>query len=248
MHTSELSAISLDELDARAALLRRVDVKYVLPRDRLDGLLDRLGNDHDVLEIDGKREFAYHSVYFDTEGLRCFHDHLSGVKPRFKARTRTYVETGVCVFEVKLKPVGGGTDKRQVEHPADRAAELTPEAAELVAAALGDVEIDVPGDLAPVLHTRFRRTTLAAREGDARLTLDAGIELAGNDGAAVRLDGDLVLVESKSEDGDSAADHAVVELGGRQMSISKYRTGIDALLERDDTGELDDVRELFVSA
>jgi hypothetical protein len=31
----------------------------------------------------------------------------------------------------------------------------------------------------------------------------------------------------------------------RKLSISKYRTGIDALLARDETGDLDKARALF---
>ena len=98
----ELHSISLDQLDERAALLRRVDVKYIADRDLLAQLIERLGEDHDVLEIDGRREFGYDTVYFDTEDLRCFRDHAQDVKPRFKARTRRYVDAGACVFEVNI--------------------------------------------------------------------------------------------------------------------------------------------------
>jgi hypothetical protein len=34
--------------------------------------------------------------------LRCFSDHAEGRQPRFKARTRLYVDSNSCVFEVKL--------------------------------------------------------------------------------------------------------------------------------------------------
>lgn len=55
----------------------------------------------------------------------------------------------------------------------------------------------------------------------------------------------LALVESKSEDGDAPADRALRDLGTREVSLSKYRTGSDALVRRDATGELDGIRELF---
>ena len=55
----------------------------------------------------------------------------------------------------------------------------------------------------------------------------------------------LVLAESKSENGDAPADRALRELGARDVSLSKYRTGIDALVRRDETGDLDGIRELF---
>src|SRR5205814_1442908 len=84
-------------------------------------LLEQLRDDHDVLEIDGRRWFEYRSVYFDTPDLCCFWDHVHGRLPRFKARTRLYRDTGSCVFEVKLKRSDEELDKRQTEHRDGRA-------------------------------------------------------------------------------------------------------------------------------
>ena len=240
-----LDPISLHVLDERAALLQRVDVKYVVDRDVLAVLIERLAGDHDVLEIEGRRQFAYDTVYFDTDELRCFRDHAADVKPRFKARTRRYVDAGDCVFEVKVKREDGSTDKRQTEHEGDADA-LKPAAEELLADTLRDAGIEPPGELAAVLRTSFDRATLAAQEGDARLTVDVGVTLARMDGEAVRLRDDLALVESKSEVGDSPADRVLAELGATSLSLSKYRTGIDALLRRDETGEVEEARALFL--
>jgi hypothetical protein len=87
--------------------------------------------------------------------------------------------------------------------------------------------------------------TLAAHEGDARLTIDLGVTLATLDGESVRMHDDLALVETKSEDGESPGDQALAEVGAHSVSLSKYRTGIDALLRRDETGELAEARRLF---
>ena len=240
-----LDPISLHVLDERAALLQRVDVKYIVDRDVLTTLIERLAGDHDVLEIDGRRQFAYDTVYFDTEELRCFRDHGADVKPRFKARTRRYVDAGDCVFEVKVKREDGSTDKRQTEHEGAADA-LTPAADELLADTLRDAGIEPPGELAAVLRTSFDRATLAAHEGDARLTVDVGVTLATMDGESVRLRDDLALVESKSEAGESRADRVLAERGATPISLSKYRTGIDALLRRDETGEVEEARALFL--
>ena len=57
----------------------------------------------------------------------------------------------------------------------------------------------------------------------------------------------LALVETKSEDGDSPADGVLDELGAERIALSKYRTGVDALLRRDETGEVEaDAPQLFV--
>jgi hypothetical protein len=60
----ELPSVSLDELDARASLMRRTDVKYVLDDATIAELLRKLAPDHDVLEIDGRRAFEA-ARYFD---------------------------------------------------------------------------------------------------------------------------------------------------------------------------------------
>jgi hypothetical protein len=96
-----------------------------------------------------------------------------------------------------------------------------------------------------VLRTRFERATLADRHGSARLTLDFCVTLERPGGGSVTIRDGLVLAESKSEDGDASADQELRELGAHEVSLSKYRTGIDALVRRDATGELDGIRELF---
>ena len=175
---------------------------------QLAQLFERLAGDHDVLEIDGRRVFAYDTVYVDTEDLRCFRDHIEDVRPRFKARTRCYVDAGDCVFEVKVKREDGETDKRQTDDLDARR--------ELVEETLRDDGIEPPGELHEVLRTSFDRVTLAAREGGARLTIDLGVTLATMDGESVRMRDGLALVETKSEDGESPGDRALAELGARQ--------------------------------
>jgi hypothetical protein len=241
---SRFRDISLEQLEARAALLRRVDVKYVITRPRLDRLIDALHDDHDVLTIHGRHAFAYETVYFDTPELRCFTEHADAVTPRFKARVRHYLDSGVCVFEVKVKHAGDETDKHQREHHA-AADELDAAAREHLDSVLRKAAIEPPARLDPVLRTSFDRITLAHRHGPARTTIDLGVQLTGPGGDAVRLRDDLALVESKSEDGEAPADHALRALEARRVALSKYRTGIDAHLRRDTTGDLDGIRELF---
>jgi hypothetical protein len=242
----DLDAMSLDELDARAALLKRVDAKYVLEPDTFAALVERIAADHDVLDIDGRRMFGYSSVYFDTEDLRCFRDHVRDREPRFKARTRLYRDTGVCHFEVKLKLASGETDKRQVEHPAARADDLTEAAGSLLDETLPEAGVEPSGALRATLRTAFDRVTLAARDDAARVTCDLGVTMErADDGRMTRIRDGLVLVESKSEDGDAPADRALADLGASPVSFSKYRVGIDLLVARDDSGDLAATRALF---
>lgn len=227
---SELPGISLEELEARAALLRRVDAKYVVDQDVFAELLRRLVSDHEVLEIDGRREFAYQSMYFDTPDLRCFRDHIEDRVPRFKARNRLYRNTGRCVFEVKLKRGGGEMDKRQVPHPADVADELDSDAEGCLREALADADLRAPDQpLGKSLRTSFSRITLAPVGGGERTTCDRGIVLERPARGRARLRGELLVLESKSEGGESPTDRELAAMGIEPLSLSKYRTGIALL-------------------
>src|SRR4051812_22894906 len=226
-----LEPIGLDELNERAALQRRTDNKYIVQIDRLAALVNELGRDLRVLEIDGERLFEYESTYFDTPSLRCFHDHVEDRTPRFKARTRCYVTTGDCFFEVKVKRPDGETVKEHVEyHPDDRQA-IRPEAHELIEKMLAEYGIELRDEeMRPTLVTRFRRATVVARERPERTTFDFDVELdAPGHGTAAARDG-LVVAETKTRDGSGSFDRALQEAGFEPVSLSKYRMGVGLLL------------------
>jgi VTC domain len=232
----QFPAVSLAELDDRAALLRRVDHKYAIERPPFVDLMRRLGDDHELLEIDSRREFGYCTTYFETPDLRCFVDHVEGHLPRFKVRTRLYQDSDQCVFEVKLKREDGETDKRQLDYSAGHSDRLTESARECLEQALGDAGISVPAELEPRLRTTFRRITLAARGGSERLTCDLDVRLSSLDGRAVELRPELVLVETKSESGDSPADRTLARSGAESISLSKYRVGMSRVAATPSSG------------
>jgi VTC domain len=223
--TQRFDGVSLPELDERAALLKRVDRKYAVDAARFRELSERLCVDHQILDIDGRRVFRYRSAYFDTPDLRCFWDHVDDRVPRFKARTRTYEDSARCVFEVKLTRAPGETDKRQVDHVLGEARQLTDDAWRCLREALGDAGLECPDSLSHTLTTSFERLTLAAAGRADRLTCDARICLASPRGQTVTLRDGVVLVETKSEDGDGPADRALANLEVQAISLSKYRVG-----------------------
>src|SRR5699024_9140949 len=65
-----LTPITLDEINAQARLMTRVDRKYFLPRGLSIDLLAATREDFRVLEIDGKHRFEYRTAYFDTPDFR----------------------------------------------------------------------------------------------------------------------------------------------------------------------------------
>ncbi len=241
--------VSLERLDDRAALLHRVDVKYMLACDELLGLLPSFAGDHDVLEIDERRRFSYRTVYFDDADLRTFREHVAGHRPRFKLRTRCYLDSRRCQFEVKVKTADDATDKRQADHPPGAADRIEPAAARLIDEALREAGAEPIRDLRPVLATEFQRFTLAARAGGRRATCDLDLRFTRvDDDSQARLRDARVVLETKSEDGDSAIDRALRDAGFDAVSMSKYRVGIDLLVEPDPSGETDVLRGLFTTA
>ena len=230
-----LQPVGLEPLDAAAALRRRFDAKYLVPRDAVAELFERLRPTHRVLEVDGLRSFEYRTTYFDTAELATFRDHVQGRRRRLKARVRLYVELGHCFFELKLREARNCTVKRRLAHDPALPRSLT---AESVAALQGWVEAaygrPAPGPLGPVLEVDFRRTTLAALDRGERLTVDVDVGMRASSGDRCgHLDGDFALVESKSPRGVALATRELNLVGARRLEgMSKYCLGVVLALGR----------------
>jgi hypothetical protein len=224
-----LRPICLDDLVGAADLQTRVDRKYFVPAATFGFLTAELSSTFWVLEIDGQRTFDYESVYFDTPDLLTYRAHLQRRRRRFKARTRTYLDSGLCMFEVKTVATRGETVKDRMKHPVDDRASLTDEARAFLARTLDRAYgRPVPEGLQPTLINLYRRTTLASPVEGARLTCDVSLS-CHTERAGMTDRNTHVLVESKSANGFSQADQILRRLGVRPMSVSKYCVGIAAL-------------------
>jgi len=245
---TDVSAVSLDEMNDRAALQRRTDHKYMVALDDLADLVEELADTHEVLEIDGERVFDYESTYFDTPSLRCFRDHVRDRRPRFKARTRCYVATGDCYFEVKVKREDGETLKRSIDYDPDERATIRPPARELLQEVLPTCGIDAPeSDPQTSLVTSIRRVTLVARDAPERTTFDLDVEVRAPGGDRARFDAGHAIAETKTEDGDGAWDRALRAAGREPVSLSKYRVGAGLLLAPgEDEDYARELKELFL--
>ena len=224
-----IGGISLDELNALAELQTRVDRKYFVPADAFQRLITELTGQLSVLHIDGRRTFGYESVYFDTPQLTTYKAHVQRRRQRFKARTRTYTDTGLCMFEVKLVGARGETVKERVKHPAELRNILTPDALRHLNTTLRKAYgHGPPPGMRAVLTTTYRRVTFVTRDGLVRLTCDVGL-ICRNGRNQVRDTGTHILVESKSAGQDGGPDEILRDLGVRPVSVSKYAVGIGAL-------------------
>jgi hypothetical protein len=221
-------ALGLTEVNAVAALQDRVDTKYVISLGEFALLAESLRGTHSVLDIGGRRAFGYRTTYFDTAERQVFRDHVQRRRRRYKCRSREYVDTGLCTFEVKLKGPRGRTVKHRM--PYDRALrdELSEPALAFLHECLERSYGRAPdGGLLPALAIAYTRVTFVAPALGERLTCDFDLAFSAPDGTSGRLAEDRVIVESKSARGNAIADRALRALGARpEGGCSKYCLGV----------------------
>jgi hypothetical protein len=227
-------SISLAEVQERAELMARFDQAYLVPAPVFTALVAHMTNPKRprgpfrVLAIDGRRWFRYHSVYYDTPEMRCFHEHRQGRRMRFKIRERVYQDSGLRQFEIKLKSGRGQTVKhrRQLtgrDTPLD--APYQGFLADHLHAAYG---LEPPAVLNPSITTDYKRATLVS-DGE-RITCDTGLRCRDvRIDAGVVCDPGLILVETKTAGHLTEADLFLHAHGVRPAVFTKYCGAIAAL-------------------
>lgn len=251
--TDHLDAIDLENLNAEAALLTRVDRKYLVPLDVANALATEHAAAFRALEIGGLRSFGYASTYFDAhrdtrdgagaDAWQGFHAAATGRRHRFKVRTRTYLDSGEQFLEVKTRTGRGASLKQRIPLTAHiengPLPALDASARAFVDAALDSAHYPHPvGTLHPVLSTSYRRSTLLHESG-ARVTVDTDLAWSGEGADAVHAAGTglggrhartcFAVLETKSPAGAGAVDRWLWRAGYRPARISKYATGLALL-------------------
>ncbi len=219
--------VDIAGLNARAAMLERLDNKYIIDAETLARALPSFAAHFDVLEIDGRRAFAYENCYFDGPGWQSYFDHHQGRRRRSKVRMRKYLDAGLCFVEVKLKDRRGITVKKRLACDPAGYGSLDAAACNYVEAAYRDMyRRDFPHSLSRTLDTSYTRVTLVARLGGERVTLDSALDFAA--GGRHRGLGDrLFILETKSANGNGIADRILRRLHQHPVKhCSKYCTGM----------------------
>lgn len=221
---AQVPPIPLADVLNEAALQVRVDRKYLVPIGAFVELVTRLSDRFAVLEIDGQRMFRYESVYFDTPSYGLYRQHVQRRRHRYKVRTRSYLDSGECSFEVKLKGNRSETIKARLPYPVADRGRLTGEAQAFLAGQLRTaygIDVDTGDVLQPALVTTYRRSTLTDPVAHERLTCDVGLRFFDAT-AAVDVLPDTVLVESKTAGRAGTADRVLRDLQIRPVQVSKY--------------------------
>jgi len=235
-----VNTVSLEELNADAAMLTRVDRKYVLRSAELAEVLTRLEQDAPetrVLSIDGRTAHSYRSVYFDTPDLASFMMAARPRRRRFKLRTRTYLDTDASFLEFKAEGARGLTVKSRYEPTGEDATlaaddRLSPGAVAWAEDLLGQARAAGVGihatDLEPVMWGTYDRMTFLLPGGAGRATVDTNLTWRGV-GTDTLDRPDMVIVETKSGSRPSDIDRLLWHCGHRPSKISKFGTGMAAL-------------------
>ncbi|WP_255572651.1 polyphosphate polymerase domain-containing protein [Leucobacter tenebrionis] len=225
-----LASISLEGLIAQAALLQRVDRKYLVPAADAAVILDGIDRRSRVLEIGGRRGFAYDSVYFDTPDHLSYRLTAQRRRRRFKLRTRSYLDTGTAYLELKTKSGRGSTVKDRVPYDPHNREKLTDEGREYVSALLEQHGHNprLVERLRPSLVSRYRRATLLLPCG-SRATIDTELRWTTADGEQRTALPGHVIIETKSLRRPSELDRTLWCAGYRPSGLSKFGTGTAAL-------------------
>lgn len=226
---TDLPTIGLEELNATASLLTRVDRKYLLPAHALDEVVGALPAGSRVLEVHGERTPLYDTVYMDTPELDAYLATARRRGRRWKVRTRSYVASDLHFLEVKTRS-GSLTRKRRLPWPGGP---LQGAVGDFVEQCLRETGLapDVRR-LTPQLRTGYRRATILLPGRPTRLTIDLDLTWtppAGDGGLAWR---DSIVVETKTSGPAGDVERALWRAGHRPIPLSKYGCGL-ALLRPD---------------
>lgn len=221
--------ISLEQLNAKAEMMARIDNKYVVQSDDLLALVPHLSESFDILDIQEQRAFTYDTRYFDDAQSSAYYEHHQGKRRGFKVRVRNYVDAGLCFLEVKVKGQRGMTEKYRMPYDLAQLSDLTPEAAAFAQDTYSrQYDKAFNYDLRPSLDVRYQRMTLVARAGGERMTIDTDLRFQSEDRTFASGTG-VFIVETKSTNGRGLADRLLRTKGERPTRrCSKYCIGMAA--------------------
>ena len=216
-------SVTLKQLDS-VELQNRIDTKYILTKKQLLQLLEGIRENQYVLEIEGNRVFNYQTIYFDTQDFQFFKDHHNGCVNRVKVRSREYIESHLCFYEIKRKRYGTRTDKQRKR--------------------IQDIYHNVPKEdydliqykrllgrpIEKKLTNNFKRITLTNKKFTERITID--LEISFTNGILEKSLPNVVVIEVKQGKTDvfSNTIQVLKQLRVHESSFSKYVIGV-ALLE-----------------
>jgi hypothetical protein len=184
--------ISLENM-REIRLMNRIDTKFVTTVPVLLQLLEMAKDDYWAQEIDGERNLAYQTTYFDTLDYNMYYVHQSGHTNRQKLRFRTYVSSNLQFMEVKTKNNHGRTKKKRM-----KVVDTDITDSEKLNFLQEHLRYN-PDELRPAIANSFNRITLVNKGKTERLTIDTDLQFNNLVTGTKRNMGKLVIVELKRD-------------------------------------------------
>lgn len=219
-----LNPVSLNQLDT-VALLNRVDSKFTVNETNLLKIVPCLIENYNVLEINGIRVFSYENNYFDTPDLQFFQDHHNGYTNRIKVRSRRYVESNLCYFEIKKKEKVSRTNKHR-----EKLTSMIFSIDEVRKAIIQDFTRKKFEEVNLILKNNFSRITLVNNDFTERVTIDLDLHFIDTN-QDIKF-GNVAIIEIKQSKSSQLSPLTAFLKNNniRQQSISKYIFGVISLM------------------
>lgn len=210
------------ETQNTAALMDRIDNKYLINATLFTELLSRLSTDYSILEISGDRSFTYENIYFDSSQRDYYFQHHNGKLNRQKVRYRRYRETNTCFLEIKLKNNKQRTVKSRIQVDHNQAFSF---AEQQFAECNGISQFHT---LVPTLLVNYQRITLLNRDKTERLTIDFNLHFHNLDGQCSKALDRVFVAELKREakTGQSLFFKLMRDYRIKSTGFSKYCMGV----------------------
>jgi hypothetical protein len=222
----EFETISLEEVNLKAALLERVDTKYVLSFSTLKSVLEDCKESYKILKINDCLINRYETIYFDTDDLHYYHQHQAGRLNRVKVRLRKYIESEACYLEVKKKTNKGISIKLRTSVNTDEAYQLN----FLDKPIFASIRHLIKDNLVVSLQNAYSRITLVDKYSPERITIDLSPSFwIANKSISLP---DYVIIENKHEKNVSSSFRKLMKKHKvKKGGISKYCLGIISLYQ-----------------
>ena len=218
-YTKQFNPIKLENID-QLKLLKRIDNKFVMPIEKLSKLLTEVKDDYDILEINGERNFEYHTVYFDTPEFNLYLNHHNSRLNRYKVRMRTYKTSNHSYLELKRKNNKGRTIKSRKQ--IDKITNLTDDHYDYLKS-----HVSLNGySLERSVENTFRRITLVSFKLLERVTIDYDLNFFLNDSTTSIPYISVVEVKRDKANGSSPIIKALKRIKAYPRGFSKYCMGI----------------------
>lgn len=221
MHSiiSTFDPISLAEMKS-VRLMNRVDTKFVTTMPRLLQLLALARGEYFAQDVDGVRNSAYTTLYYDTPGLDMYIMHHNGCLGRQKVRVREYLDSHLMFLEVKNKNNHRRTRKKRI---VIEEFNIEGKAKRDFLQGLCWWDVDT---LEPALRNWFTRITLVNKAMTERVTIDTGLRFHSfRSGIDTSLD-QAVIIELKRDGNQPSPLLAMLrELHIHPHGFSKYCMG-----------------------